>query len=86
MFRIHSLEELQRLKKVIGAHNNSTVKFPVDLFRDAGTVAILQFGEKFKDCYSYTVDGGAVIEASECTEDLRASWHKRDKEFQSTYE
>lgn len=82
MLRIYNSDELKRILKVLSAHDNSTVKFPIDLFKDSQKVAVLQYGEENSTVYSYTsVDGEAVIESNEGRVNHRSGWLRREREF-----
>lgn len=78
MFRIHDIDELKRMIMIIGAHNNSTVKFPIDVFKDASEVAVIQYGSS-KTAYSYTRNGHADFAVGEGEEHSRETWVKREK-------
>lgn len=58
MFRIHNRQELQRLKKLIGAFDNSTVAFPLDIFRNEEKISAFSFGEDNNETYVCTKDWG----------------------------
>lgn len=55
MFSIYSLEELQRIRKLLGAFDNSTVQFPIEVYRTKDRISGYQCGSNSED-YTYTVD------------------------------
>lgn len=91
MFRIQNGEELSRLRKLIDYLDERNLapggrlSFPVDIFRNTERVEALQYGEDHQVLYSYTVEGEAVIEGAESSEDLRVSWLKEEREYRETY-
>ena len=61
MFRIYNLQELQRLRKLLAAFDNSTVHFPLDIFRDEAKVSAFPFGENEQEAYALSYDYGEVV-------------------------
>ena len=91
MFRIVNGEELSRLRKLIDSlvernlAPGGQLSFTVDIFRNTERVDALQYGEGYQVLYAYTVEGEAVLEGAECSEDLRASWMKQEREYREAY-
>jgi len=82
MFRVHNLQELQRIRKLLGAHDNSTVDFPVDIYRTATRISAFQYGSD-SEFYTYmNAQGGVQMESSEGTTDHRASRAKEELEYE----
>ena len=85
MFRIYNKYELERLCTLLKSLDGETLKFPLDIFRDAAAVGAIEYGEEHRVSYSYTDDvRRAVVEASEGNGEYRKTWKGRDQKFRSS--
>jgi len=68
---------------LLGALDNSTVKFPVDIFRDAEVISAVQRGKSYRSVYTYTnVEGRAVIDGPVHAGDLLPALRGAEKQFE----
>jgi len=87
MFRIRDMDELRRMILLLGALDNSTVKFPVDIFRDEEQISAVQCGKNYRCAFTYTnVDGRAVMGCPIHARDLLHSLHAREEQFEKGLE
>ena len=85
MFRIHNLEELERLRKLVNRLDDD-LKFPVDIFRSAKEISAMEYGEDHKEVYTYTnEDGLTVFEGSTCSENARSGHEFAERGYDSHY-
>lgn len=82
MFRIRDIDELKRITVLLRSLDNSTVKFPVDVFRDAEQVSVVQCGERHRSVYTYTdAEGHAVIDGPVHATDLLYALRAMEEQF-----
>ena len=87
MFRIRDIDELKRLLVLLGALNNGTVKFPVDIFRDAEKISVVQCGESHRSAFAYTdAKGRATVDCPVHAEDLLHSLRAMEEQFERELE
>jgi len=85
VFRIHNLDELERLRKLVNRLGDD-LKFPADIFRSAKEISAMEYGEDHKEVYTYTgEDGRTVFEGSECSENLRSGHELAERGYDSHY-
>lgn len=85
MFRIHNLEELDRLRKLVNRLDDD-LKFPVDIFRTPERILAMEYGENHRQVYSYTTeDGCTVFEGSECSENIRSAFQQVERVYDHDY-
>ncbi len=83
MFRIRDMDELKRVLLLLESLDNSTVKFPVDIYRDAIQVSAVQRGASHRCAYVYTdAEGRAVLEGTVYNIDLVHTLQAMEKEFE----
>lgn len=83
MLTIRDQAELRRFRKILSAHDNSTVAFPLTLYRDTGQVAVFQSSGFYAHVYAYTKDGKAKMRLATDSKESREAWEKREKAFEA---
>ena len=84
MFRIYNKYELERLRTVLLFLEEGTLNYPLDIFRDATAIAVLEYGVDDKMRYSYTHDEITVKESRTGTSGYRRSWKSREQKFENS--
>jgi len=87
VFRIRDMDELKRMVLLLRSLDNSTVKFPVDIFRDAEEISAVQCGDSHRSAYAYTnADGRSVMEGIVHARDLLHSLRAMEEQFEKELE
>jgi len=87
MFRIRNWAELKRMIALLQSLDNSTVKFPVDIFSDEEQISAVQCGKGYRCAFAYTnADGRVEIDGPLHARDLRHSLQAMDAQFEKELE
>jgi len=83
MLEIRDQNELRRFRKILTALDNSTVAFPVTVFRNETTVAAIMDGNDHRQVRAKMRDGRPHVTISDIKGNARAAWEQRDAEYEA---
>jgi len=83
MLKIRNRDELRLLRRLLGAFDNSTVPFPVTVFRNETTVAAIMDGNDHRQVRAKMREGRPHVTISDIKGNARAAWERRDAEYEA---